>query len=67
MADVLSDDLLKRIAESPGRCYAHEGRAMAHELLLFRARAKEIAAAASATLGAATPNAGQPFPFGLYP
>lgn len=37
----LSDELLKRIAESPSRCYGHEGRAMARELIEWREKAKQ--------------------------
>lgn len=32
----LTDELLKRIAESPSRCYGNEGRAMAAELIRRR-------------------------------
>lgn len=54
MADVLTDELLKRIAESSARCYGHEGRSMAAELLQWRLKAKEAAArAAQVPAGAA--------------
>lgn len=49
MADKLSDELLKRIAGGSGRCYGYEGRAMAAELLEWRAKAAAAAQAASAT------------------
>lgn len=34
----LSDELLKQIAEGSGRCYPHEGKAMALELVERRKR-----------------------------
>lgn len=61
MADVLTDELLKRIAESAARCYGHEGQSMAAELLQWRLKAKEAAAKAAA---AAAQPAPLPFAYG---
>ncbi len=46
--DTLSDELLKRIAGGSGRCYSHEGKSMATELLARRKAAVEAAQAAQA-------------------
>lgn len=35
--DKVSDEVLKQVAAGSGRCYPHEGKAMARELLEFRA------------------------------
>lgn len=56
----LSDDLLKRIAEGSGHVYAHEGKAMARELIERRARERE---ATSSGIGTAAPN----IPWGVLP
>lgn len=37
---MITDELLKRILEGSGRVYAHEAKAMAAELLAWRAKAK---------------------------
>lgn len=55
----LSDELLKRIAESPHRCYGHEGRSMAAELIKWREKAKAAAQQNSTGMG----SVGQPYPF----
>jgi hypothetical protein len=34
--DKISDEILKQIAEGNGRCYNHEGKVMARELIEFR-------------------------------
>ena len=47
----LSDELLKKIAEGSGRCYPHEGKAMAQEIIEHRTRLKEAAAAAASLSG----------------
>lgn len=36
LTERLSDETLKQIAESNGRCYPHEGRSMAQELIKLR-------------------------------
>lgn len=43
----LSDALLKQIAESPNRCYSHEGREMAAELIERRAKEKAVMTSAA--------------------
>lgn len=35
--DKVSDEVLKQITQGTGRCYPHEGKAMARELQEFRA------------------------------
>lgn len=41
MADRVSDEVLKQIAEGSGRTYPHEGKAMARELIERRAAKPE--------------------------
>lgn len=57
--DKVSDEVLKQIAEGNGHCYRHEGKAMARELLEFRA-------ARNASTPASNPNQ-VPFPWGGIP
>jgi hypothetical protein len=62
--DKLTDDVLKQIANGNGHVYNHEGKAMARELLEFRAqRAAGIAAAISAS----TPAPSTPSPWNGLP
>jgi hypothetical protein len=51
--DKLADGVLKQIAEGNGHVYNHEGKAMARELLEFRA--ERAAAGQSLATGAAPP------------
>jgi len=51
----LTDDLLKHLAEGSGRCYPHEGKAMAQELIRRRA-------AANTPQPASNPYGGIPIP-----
>lgn len=44
----LSTDLLKQLATGTGRCYNHEGKAMAAEILRWREAAAKAAAATAA-------------------
>lgn len=44
----LPDRVLRSIAEGTGRAYPHEGRSMATEILMWRERAKDAAAAPKA-------------------
>jgi hypothetical protein len=63
----LDDALLDKIANGNGRCYPHEGKAMAQELIEFRKAAAEAAKAATTAKLTATqpiPNPGLPFPWG---
>jgi hypothetical protein len=52
----LDDALLKKIAEGSGRCYPHEGKAMAEELIARRA------AEAKLTATQPIPHPGLPWP-----
>ncbi len=47
----LSDDLLKHISEGSGRCYPHEAKSMAEEILSFRQKKKD----ATASVGSSQP------------
>lgn len=49
MSDKISDDTLKQIAEGSGRTYPHEGKAMAKELIEFRAHRAAVGQAAIPT------------------
>jgi uncharacterized protein YciI len=53
--DRLSDDVIKQIAAGSGRCYAHEGKKMAQEILERRAAEAAARTAASAPLTIAPP------------
>jgi hypothetical protein len=56
--DKVPDEVLEQIAEGNGHCYRHEAKAMARELIEFRA---ERAA------GTKTPQQAPPLPWGGVP
>lgn len=60
----LSDELIRCIAEGSGRCYSHEGKAMAQEIKEWREKA---AAAVKAAAAAAPPAVAPGMPWGLTP
>lgn len=65
----LSDELIACIAKGSGRCYPHEGKAMAAEILEWRKKATDaLKAAAAAGAAAPTPAGGiGTLPWGLHP
>lgn len=54
----LSDELIAKIADGSGRCYSHEGKAMAAEIREWRRRAAEAAKAAALTPAGPPPTTG---------
>lgn len=56
--DKLTDDVLKQIANGTGRVYNHEGKALARELLEFRAERAAVgqSPASGAVPAPLTPN-----------
>ncbi len=66
----LDDETLAQIAKSSGRCYPHEGKAMAEELIAFRkaaADAVKAAAAAAASSPSTPPPPGVPLSHPYHP
>ena len=60
--DKMSHDVLKQVAEGNGHCYRHEAKAMARELIEFRAER------AAGTKPSPSPSPSQiPFPWGTTP
>jgi hypothetical protein len=64
MSDPISEDALNQIADGSGRCYPHEGKAMAIELREFR---RERAAVGSIGAPSPIPSPSTPSPWNGIP